>query len=302
MIKPISNDFNLFKNFYYVAMTGSFSKAAKELFISQPTVSYNVKCLEKNLNTQLFIRKSKGIELTDEGKTIIEYIETAYNSILLAERSITNSQLLNKGTLNIGGPSYIINKFISPLICEFTKRYPLLKVNIITKSSSELLKLLKTNRIDILIDTLPIDELTDNIKVETLWKKETCFAGTKENVKKYDPANDRILLFPEVRSDIGKYLLQEFLLKNWNPNIKMQITSTEIMLELAKSGVGIGYFMEDYIEKELESGELKKIKTNIKMPTINITCFYINEFLNYAAKQFLLDLRQFVSMWYRCGL
>ena len=77
MIKPISNDFNLFKNFYYVAMTGSFSKAAKELFISQPTVSYNVKCLEKNLNTKLFIRKSKGIELTDEGKTIIEYAPTS---------------------------------------------------------------------------------------------------------------------------------------------------------------------------------------------------------------------------------
>lgn len=296
MIKPINNDFNLFKNFYYVAITGSFSKAAKELFISQPTVSYNIKCLEKNLNTKLFIRKSKGIELTNEGKTIIEYIETAYNSILLAERSITNSQLLNKGTLNIGGPSYIINKFISPLICEFSKKHPLLKINIITKSSPELLKLLKTNKIDILIDTLPIAELTDNIKVETLWKKETCFAGTKENVNKYDPNVDKILIFPERRSDIGKYLLQEFLLKNWNPNIKMEITSTEIMLEVVKNGLGIGYFMEDYIKQDLENGSLKKTKTIVKTPTINITCFYINEFLNYAAKQFLLDLKHFVSM------
>lgn len=294
MIKPINNDFNLFKNFYYVAMTGSFSKAAKELFISQPTVSYNIKCLENNLDTKLFIRKPKGIELTDDGKTILEYIETAYNSVLLAERSVTNSQLLNKGTLNIGGPSYIIKRFISPLICEFVKKHPLLKVNIITKSSPELLKLLKTNKIDILIDTLPIDNLTENIKVEMLWKKETCFAGTGENIKKYDPSTDRILVFPEKRSDIGKYLLQEFLLKNWNPNIKMEITSTEIMLELVKNGIGIGYFMEDYIKSELEKGVLKKIKTGIKMPTINIACLYINEFLNYAAKQFLLDLKQFI--------
>lgn len=127
-----------------------------------------------------------------------------------------------------------------------------------------------------------------------LWKKETCFAGTSENIKNYEPLTDRILVFPEKRSDIGKYLLQEFLLKNWNPNIKMERTSTEIMLELVKNGIGVGYFMEDYIKSELEKGVLKKIKTGIKMPTINIACFYINEFLNYAAKQFLLDLRQFI--------
>lgn len=70
MIKQIENDFNLYKNFYYVAMTGSFSKAAEELYISQPSVSYNIKCLEQNLNCKLFIRKQRGIELTEDGRSV----------------------------------------------------------------------------------------------------------------------------------------------------------------------------------------------------------------------------------------
>lgn len=295
MIKPINNDFNLFKNFYYVAMTGSFSKAAKELYISQPTVSYNVKCLEQSLGTQLLYRKPKGVELTADGTAVLQHIETAYNAILLAERSLTDNRFLNAGTLNIGGPSYIMNKFISPIICSFAKKYPKLKINLITKSSSELLVLLKTNRIDLLIDTLPFADISEEIVIKNLWQKETCFAGKKELVEKYNP-KEQMLLFPERRSDIGKYLLQEFLVESWTPNIKMEITSTEIMHELCLNGVGIGYFMRDYIEKDLENKSLCVLNDlNINMPTIKIACLYIKKFLNHAATEFLKTLQGYAG-------
>lgn len=291
MIKLIKNDFNLFKNFYFVANNGSFSKAAKELCISQPTVSYNVKCLEENLECKLFLRKPKGVELTQSGIDVLKHIESAYNSILLAEQCIKKNKTLSAGTLNIGGPSFIINKYITPIIIEFSKKYPAIKFNIITKSTKELLDMLYTNKIDILIDTLPISNLIENVKANKIWQKSTCFATAKDTAYKWDPKSDRVLILPDKNSDIGKYILQELILTNWLPsNVKMEITSTEIMLNMCLNGMGIGYFMEDYIEKEIETNQLTKIDLGIQMPTIDIAYFYIPDYSTYVLKEFINEL------------
>ncbi len=66
-------DLNLYMIFYCVAKTGSFSKAAEKLFVSQPSISYAIKHLEDSLKTKLFLRISKGVELTTEGKNMVLY-------------------------------------------------------------------------------------------------------------------------------------------------------------------------------------------------------------------------------------
>ena len=64
----INNDFNKYRFFYAVATYKSFSKAAKNLLISQPAISYAIKELEEHLGTKLFIRNTKNVELTEEGE------------------------------------------------------------------------------------------------------------------------------------------------------------------------------------------------------------------------------------------
>lgn len=280
MIKQIENDFNLYKNFYYVAMTGSFSKAAEELYISQPSVSYNIKCLEQNLNCKLFIRKQRGIELTDDGKTILEHIENAYNSILLAEKSVIQNKSLNAGSINIGGPSFILNKFIVPVIEKFTLMYPNIKIKIICKPSIELLEFLKTNRIDILIDTLPIPNLDNNINIQNLLKLKTCFASSR----KCDSIG---YIFPDRFSDIGKRVWECFISNNIVPQIRFETNCTEIMEGLCEKGLGIGFFMEDYIKDKLRSGIFTKINVGLDTPLINVSCLYIKDYLTHSSSEFI---------------
>ena len=67
-------DLNAYKTFYVVAKWESFSKAASELYISQPAVSYSIKKLEEELNTKLFIRLNRGIKLTDAGEKLKFYV------------------------------------------------------------------------------------------------------------------------------------------------------------------------------------------------------------------------------------
>ena len=74
-------DLNLYKVFYMVAKNNSFSKAAEELLVTQPSVSYSIKQLEERLEIKLFQRNHKGIKITSEGKEVIKYVEKSNKDI-----------------------------------------------------------------------------------------------------------------------------------------------------------------------------------------------------------------------------
>ena len=81
-------NYELYKVFYYVADTLSFSEASKQLFISQSAVSQSIKALEKKLDQVLFIRSTKKVQLTPEGEILLRHIEPAINLIKRGESQI----------------------------------------------------------------------------------------------------------------------------------------------------------------------------------------------------------------------
>ncbi len=99
-------NYELYKVFYYVASTLSFSEASKQLFISQSAVSQSIKALEKKLDQTLFIRSTKKVRLTTEGEILLRHIEPAISLIKRGE-----SQLLDVGVrggqLHIGASDTI---------------------------------------------------------------------------------------------------------------------------------------------------------------------------------------------------
>lgn len=95
-------NYELYKVFYYVAKTLSFSDASKRLFISQSAVSQSIKALEKKLNQHLFIRSTKRVKLTPEGEVLFKHIEPAVNLIMRGENQILDANALNGGQLRIG--------------------------------------------------------------------------------------------------------------------------------------------------------------------------------------------------------
>ena len=117
-------NFNLYKTFYDVAIYGSISKAAVMNYTSQPAISRSIKQLEGELNTQLFFRNKKGIELTEKGKELFFFVEQSYNSLILAERSMLENKSLDNGKLSIGIPSHIATFYIFDAIDKFHKEYP----------------------------------------------------------------------------------------------------------------------------------------------------------------------------------
>jgi DNA-binding transcriptional LysR family regulator len=117
-------NFELYKVFYYVARTLSFSEASKQLFISQSAVSQSIKVLEKKLGQSLFIRSTKRVQLTPEGEILFKHIEPALHLIQKGENQLLESNSLNGGQLRIGASDTICRYFLVPYLKQFHKLFP----------------------------------------------------------------------------------------------------------------------------------------------------------------------------------
>lgn len=150
---------DLYRVFYTVAKCGSLTKAAEELYISQPAVSQAVKQLENQLGGKLFNRTHKGMELSDTGgKQIFATVEKALQ--LLSEAETKYSELKNTatGVVRICASDTVSTHFLLKYIKEYHEKYP--NVNLILQNctSAETIELLKSNKGDIGFVNLPVDD------------------------------------------------------------------------------------------------------------------------------------------------
>ena len=292
MYKSIIN-LNLYKIFYEVALSESISDASKKLFITQSAVSKAIKKLEEDLNTNLFYRNNKGVKLTDKGKELLFYVEEAFNNLVTAERTMIESQTLNKGKIAIGVPSQIGSFYIFEDITNFHKKYPNIEITLISKTTKQLLKLLEQHEIDFIIDTSPINTKIDNIVIKPLIEVNNCFvikADSSISIDEIKSISDLVnypLVLPIKGTDNRKQLDKIFEKNNIELNNVINIHTSEMIVGAVKKDLGIGYIIYDVIKDNVENGEFKILNIKEKLPKIIINLIYIEKYLTIAPKFFI---------------
>ncbi len=142
---------------YAVYKEKSFSAAAEKLFISQPSLSANVRRVEKAVGQSLFDRSTKPVSLTACGRRYIDAVE----QILAAETSfseyLNDAEELRTGTLSLGGSSLFSSFILPPMIAQFTTRYPAVRVGITEANTAELTAMMRHGDLDLIIDNAPLD-------------------------------------------------------------------------------------------------------------------------------------------------
>ena len=123
-------DLELYKIFYIVAKNKHMTKASEELHISQPAISQSIKKLEEQLGGTLFIRSNKGMELTEEGMMIYDYVKGALELIKNAENDFTAFKDLSKGEVKIGCSTTLTKLLLIEPIKEFNKDYPNIDIKV----------------------------------------------------------------------------------------------------------------------------------------------------------------------------
>lgn len=145
----MEQNLNYYKIFYETAKSGSISKAAESLYISQPAVSKSVTKLEQSLGQILFIRSKKGVKLTEEGQTLFEYLKKAFDSIDTAEKTLKRIGAFGMGQIRIGVSTSLCKHILLSYLQDFIKENPHVKISIACHPTFETIQLLKADKIDI---------------------------------------------------------------------------------------------------------------------------------------------------------
>jgi molybdenum cofactor biosynthesis enzyme MoaA len=285
-------DLNLYRIFLEVAKTGSISKAASSLFVSQPSIS--IKMLEEELKCKLFNRTAKGTELTIDGEKLLFYVEGAFNMINAGCKTVKDSENMISGEIRVGVPTHIGIFLLSKYIQKFIEKYPGIKFTIVNRATSEMVDMLEKRNLDFIVDSYPIDSNRKDIVLYKLIEVSNCFVGNEkyknivnegiiniEDIQKYP------LLLPPKITSTRKAL--ESKLKDRIDNLEaiIDVPTTEVMLELVKKGLGIGYFTKESVQKYIDSGRLYEIPVDVELPKTDICIAYVDNFLANAPKKFI---------------
>lgn len=287
-------DLNLFKTFYIVARCGSFTKAAEQLYISQPAITQSIKKLEEQLNVQLFKRTGNNISLTKEGEVVFFYSEKIY------EMADANSNLLEElkkiqfKTINIGVPTHIGTFYFVKFLKKFNEKYAQIRVNIINKKSDEMIKMLIKRELDIVIDTDMTDVDNKLIVTHKILDLESCFVCNE----KFKNVADKGIISPK---ELTKYPLilpskttsnrrmidMFFKQENIVLDPLIEANSSSISKGIINQGIGIGWMIKEFIEDDLNAEKLFEVKVDIEQTLTPVSIAYNNKYINDIVKSFI---------------
>lgn len=284
----------LYKVFYTVAKCGSLSKAAEELYISQPAVSQAIKQLESQMGGKLFTRTHKGMLLSETGgKQIFASVEQALKLFEEAERKYSEIKDTATGVVRICASDTVSTHLLIPYIKKYHEKYPNVNLILENGTSSETIELLKNKKGDIGFVNLPIDD--SGIKLlNTVTQLHDTFVASDKFKELFDgevdlkSLQDYPLLMLELSTATRQAIVSFAHSQGIHLHPEIELASLELMTELAKNGIGIACIPREFVSHELEAGSLKEIKTNPALPTRAIgLALPKDEDMTFAVKEFL---------------
>lgn len=288
-------DLDLYKLFYTVAKNGSLTKAAQELHISQPAVSQAIKQLEYKLGGKLFNRVSRGMELTETGgRQVFAAVDQAMKLIGAAEAKFKEMKTVATGTVRISASDTVVTHYLMRYIKKYHDIYPNVTITFKDSTTKETLELIKSNKADIGFVNLPVYDknviLTGQTGVvEDIFVASDKFSNLFDRVIPLENLPNYPILMLDNSTSTTKEIVN--FLESLNINIvpEFEIGSVELLIEMAKNGMGIACIPRRYVQEQLERKELSEIKVTPALP-LRATGVVLSkevESHSYAVKEFI---------------
>jgi DNA-binding transcriptional LysR family regulator len=240
-------NYELYKVFYHVAATLSFSEASKQLFISQSAVSQSIKVLEKKLNQKLFIRSTKRVQLTPEGEILFKHIQPAMNLIKQGETQLLEANTLNGGQLRIGASDTICRYYLVPYLNRFHKQYPRIHIKVTNQTSIQCAALLEHGQVDLIVVNYPNSALSENHIFKTINEFHDVFVANRqyfplehEALSLQDLQRNPIMMLDR-KSTTSEFLHSIFQRSHLDLAPEIELSSNDLLIDLARIGLGIAF-------------------------------------------------------------
>ena len=290
---------DLYRVFYTVAKSGSLTKAAEELYISQPAVSRSIKQLETQLGVSLFTRTHRGMALSAQGgKVIFNEVERALSLLNEAENRIEEMKNSATGVIRIGASDTIFEYFLADKIVEFHERFPAVKFELTADFTPDTIEKLKADKCDVAFVNLPISPDPDlKLYGNCMRLNDVFVVGEKykelaeKTVSLTELKNYPLILMDQ--NTVARRSLSNFLSSlgvDLQPSI--EVGSWDFMKRLVLRGMGVGVIPREYVASQLQNGSLFEVKTDPALPVRSVGMLLLkNAPISYALHSFIEDFQ-----------
>ena len=257
-------DFERLNAFRAVAEEGSFSRAARKVYKTQPAVSQAIRALEDELGERLFLRLGRGVELTQAGRVLLEHTRQAFSALQRGRARIEALKELKTGLLTIGASDTTACYILPAALREFHARYPGIEIVISNRTSPVTLRHVLARQVDLGIVTLPVSD--DGVVVLELIVREdvvicsprAALAGRKR-LRVRELAGHPLLLLDRgasTRSFIDRRLREAGV----TPHVAMELGSIEVIKRMVELDFGISIVPRVAVAAEVARGDLREIQ------------------------------------------
>ena len=285
-------NYELYKVFYHVATTLSFSEASRQLYISQSAVSQSVKTLEKKLGTPLFIRSTKSVQLTPEGETLLRHIEPAIQLIRQGEINLMEAGSLGGGQLRIGATDTICRYLLIPYLNQYHKLYPKVHIRIMNQTSLKCVDLLESGQVDLIVTNYPNSRMGNREQIQVISEFHDVFTASRAHYPQLE--NRRVslkeiqnypILMLDRHSTTNEFLHQMFRREQLELIPEIELDSNDVLLDLAYIGLGLAFVPEYCLT---DHNKLYPIRLAEEMPSRKVVLATSgNVPITQAAREFL---------------
>lgn len=268
-------NFEYYKVFYYVAKYENITKAAAVLGSNQPNVTRIIKLLEAQLNCRLLIREARGISLTEEGKRLYSHVEIACRHLFGAQEEICGEPADRGGIVKIGATETALHLFLLEILRDFKKEYPAIKIRIHNHTTPETVKQLVSGRLDFAVVTGPF-EMPKTIFNEKIMDFEEILAGGTD----YRSLCDTVFELEDIRKypwiGLGEATATYEMYRNFfiehkiDMELDMEVATSDLMLPLIESNLGIGFIPEKLAQPLLDEKRIVHINLKQDIPKRSI--------------------------------
>ena len=255
-----------YRIFYAVAKAGNISRAAKELYISQPAISKSISKLEDSLNTVLFTRNSRGVQLTNEGQVLFEHTRDAFEELAKGEQELKRIREFNMGHIRIGVSNTLCRFIMVKYLKGFIEQYPHIKITIESQPTTQTLSMLEQQRID--IGLVVKQKSAKNMDFIPVMDIEDIFVATPsylENLRLREGADTDVFQSGNLmlldKNNITRHYIDDYMTVNdIVANNLLEVTTMDLLIEFARIGLGIGCVIKEFVKEDLDSGRLVQLK------------------------------------------
>ena len=258
-----------YKIFYEVAKAGNISKAAKELYISQPAISKAISKLEDSLGLSLFTRSSRGVQLTSEGEILFEHAKEAFDTLSRGEQELKRIQEFDIGHLRIGVSNTLCKYVLLPYLKTFIDQYPHMKVTIESQSTAQTLSRLEQQKLDLGLVAepslrkdlafIPVMDIQDTF-VTTPAYLNNLYVREGKDTNIFETGN--IMLLDQ--SNMTRHHVDDYMSENHIvPRQVLEVTTMDLLIEFVKIGLGVACVIKELVQKELDNGTLVELPLEI---------------------------------------